>query len=122
MISAFRAKHRLETVAARKKLAEDAADVVTIRSTGHGWCLASDAGCGGQGLYESTRCLACRNGVIDSSHIRVWEGILGHQQELLRTAADCGPSGRRRIERDLAHAERVLGELGVVPETNSDEP
>lgn len=82
-VKAFRAKHRLETVATRKNLAEDTADVVTIRSTGQGWCLASDAGCGGQGLYESTRCLACRNGVIDSSHIRVWEGILGHQQELL---------------------------------------
>src|SRR4051812_24270072 len=50
-VKAFKAKHRLETVATRKKLAEDTADLVNIRATGHGWCLASDAGCGGQGLY-----------------------------------------------------------------------
>jgi hypothetical protein len=70
-VKAFKAKHRLETIATSKKLVEDTADIVTIRSTGHGWCLASDGGCGGQGLYEPTRCLECRNGVIDSSHVRL---------------------------------------------------
>jgi len=112
-IKAFRAKHRLATVATRKKLAEDTSEMVNIRATGHGWCLASDGGCGGQGLYEPTRCLDCRNGVIDSSHVPVWENILAQQRELLVSAADCGPSGTRRIERDLAHAEKVLGDLGV---------
>jgi hypothetical protein len=47
-IKAFRAKHRLATVATRKKLAEDTSELVNIRATGHGWCLASDAGCGGR--------------------------------------------------------------------------
>jgi hypothetical protein len=98
----------------RKKLAEDTAGLVNIRATGHGWCLASDAGCGGQGLYEPTRCLDCRNGVIDSSHVHVWESILAQQRELLVSAADCGPSGSRRIQRDLAHAEKVLGNLGIM--------
>ena len=27
-----------------------------IRATGHGWCLAQEKGCGGAGLYETTRC------------------------------------------------------------------
>jgi hypothetical protein len=112
-IKAFRAKHRLATVPTRRKLAEDTSELVNIRATGHGWCLASDAGCGGQGLYEPTRCLGCRNGVIDSSHIPVWQSILAQQQELLVSAADCGPSGARRIERDLAHAQTVLRDLGV---------
>jgi len=120
-VKAFRAKHRLETVATNKTLAEDTADLVTIRATGHGWCLASDAGCGGQGLYEPTRCLDCRNGVIDSSHVPVWKNILAQQRELLATATDCGPSGRRRIERDLAHSEQVLRELGITSEGRTDE-
>ena len=112
-IKEFRARYRLATMATRKKLADDTSELVNIRATGHGWCLASDAGCGGQGLYEPTRCLGCRNGVIDSSHIPVWQNILAQQRELLVNAADCGPSGSRRIERDLAHAEKVLGDLGV---------
>jgi hypothetical protein len=112
-IKAFRAKHQLATITTRKKLAEDTADLVSIRATGHGWCLASDAGCGGQGLYEPTRCRECRNGVIDSSHVPVWKNILAQGRELHVTAVDCGPSGRRRIERDLAAAEAVLRDLGI---------
>ena len=53
-IKAFRAKQRLATVTTRKKLAEDTADLVNIRATGHGWYLASDAGCGGQGDSRPT--------------------------------------------------------------------
>jgi hypothetical protein len=75
-IKAFRAKHRLATVATRKKLAEGTSELVNIRVTGYGECLASDAGCGGQGVYELTRCLARRNGVIDSSHVPVRKNIL----------------------------------------------
>lgn len=118
-IKTFRAKHRLANVATRRKLAEDTSDLVNIRATGHGWCLASDAGCGGVGLYEPTRCLDCRNGVIDSSHVPVWRGILAQQRELLVQAADCGPSGRARIERDLAHSQTVLRNLGVTLEDSS---
>lgn len=115
-IRAFRAKHRLVTMKSRKKLAEETAEVVNIRATGHGWCLSAGRGCGGQGLYEFTRCRGCSNGVIDSSHIHVWKSIYAHQRELLATAADCGPSGQGRIARDLAEAEAVLRELGVAIE------
>jgi hypothetical protein len=34
-VKAFKAKYRLETVATRKKLAEDTAEVVNIRATAH---------------------------------------------------------------------------------------
>jgi hypothetical protein len=112
-IKAFRAKHRLSSVASRKTLIEDTADLVNIRATGHGWCLASDVGGGGQGLYEPTRCRDCRNGVIDVTHIPVWKNLLTHRRELLVNAADCGPSGKRRVERDLAEAEMVLREFGI---------
>lgn len=112
-IKAFRAKHQLASVTTRRRLIEDTAEVVNIRATGHGWCLASDMGCGGQGLYEPTRCRECRNGVMDDGHVPVWKNILAHQRELLVTAADCGSSGKRRVERDLAEAETVLREFGI---------
>jgi hypothetical protein len=102
-VKAFRAKASLTTLAGRKQLIEETSDLVNIRATGHGWWLASDDGCGGQGLYEPTRCLECRNGLIDSSHIPVWRGILGQQRELLATASDCGLGGHRRIHRDLGN-------------------
>jgi hypothetical protein len=41
--------------------------------------------------------VGCRNGVIDSFHIPVWQNILAQQRELLFNEADCGASGSRRV-------------------------
>lgn len=112
-INAFREKRDLTQLDSRRALAESTADKVMIRGTGHGWCLATDHGCGGQGLYERTRCIDCKNAVIDSSHLPVWQGIYWQQVELLEIAQECGPGGQARIRRDLDGAGRVLKDLGV---------
>lgn len=108
--------NKLESVASRRALAEDTADKIVIRATGHGWCLAQDDGCGGRGLWEKTRCVDCHNAVIDERDIEVWRGIYAQQQELLGLVNELGPGAERRIRRDVEHAARVLRELGVTTE------
>ena len=98
-------------------LAETAAQV-RIRATGHGWCLAQEKGCGGAGLYETTRCVGCKNGVIDQSFADVWRGIYDQQTELL-TIDDAGPAVKQRAERDVQWAHQVMVDLGVLPQASS---
>lgn len=98
-------------------LAETAAQV-RIRATGHGWCLAQEKGCGGAGLYETTRCVGCKNGVIDQSFADVWQGIYEQQTELL-TIDDAGPAVKQRAERDVQWAHQVMVDLGVLPQASS---
>lgn len=97
----------------RKDLIKRTAQSMTIRSTGHSWCLAQDRGCGGVGLYESTSCPTCSNGVIDRSFQAAWQGIYSHQRELLDVADELGPGAVQRVGRDLLEAARVLQDLQV---------
>ncbi len=94
----------------RKELLDTFRDGLSIRATGHSWCLAEGSGCGGQGLFEATRCADCAHGVIDDSHTPIWRGIRAQQQELL-TLDDIGPGGRQRAQAALAKAEHVLATL-----------
>lgn len=112
-IKSFRQKHTLNSVKSRQVLAEETSDKVAIRATGHGWCLAVDTGCGGQGIYERTLCIDCKNGVIDDTHLPIWKGLFDQQVELQKVADQCGPGGKLRIARDLAGAAKVLARLGV---------
>ena len=101
-------------------LAETAAQV-HIRATGHGWCLAQENGCGGAGLYEATRCVGCKNGVIDESFAEIWKGIYEQQTELL-AIDDAGPAVKQRAERDVQWARQVMVDLGVLlpaPDTSN---
>jgi hypothetical protein len=70
----------------------------------------SRTGCGGQGLFEATRCADCGHAVIDDSHVPIWQGIRAQQQELL-ALDDIGPGGRQRVSDALSKAEEVLGSL-----------
>lgn len=97
----------------RKALILETADKLSIRSTGHSWCLAQDDGCGGAGLYERTQCGGCGNGVIDVSFQPVWMEIYRHQTELLDELDDLGPGAGARVRRDLDRAKKVLNDLGV---------
>ena len=97
----------------RKALILETADKLSIRSTGHSWCLAQDDGCGGAGLYERTQCGGCGNGVIDVSFQPVWREIYRHQTELLDELDGLGPGAAARVRRDLDRARKVLTELGV---------
>ncbi|MES2361484.1 MAG: tyrosine-type recombinase/integrase [Pseudomonadota bacterium] len=97
----------------RKALILETADKLSIRSTGHSWCLSQDDGCGGAGLYERTQCGGCGNGVIDMTFQPVWREIYLHQTELLCELADLGPGASARVMRDLDRAKKVLVDLGV---------
>jgi len=99
-------------------LAETAAQV-HVRATGHGWCLAQEKGCGGAGLYEATRCVGCKNGVIDDSFTEIWKGIYAQQTELLNID-DAGPAVKQRAERDVQWARQVMVDLGVLSKMLDD--
>ncbi|MDO9236159.1 MAG: tyrosine-type recombinase/integrase [Aquabacterium sp.] len=113
-------KSRAITLKSRTALLAETAAQVHIRATGHGWCLAQEKGCGGAGLYEATRCVGCKNGVIDESFAEIWKGIYAQQTELL-TIDDAGPAVRQRAERDVQWARQVMVDLGVLltPDTSN---
>ena len=113
-------KLRVIALESRTALLAETAAQVHIRATGHGWCLAQEKGCGGAGLYEATRCVGCKNGVIDESFTETWKGIYAQQTELL-DIDDAGPAVKQRAERDVQWARQVMVDLGVLltPDTSN---
>lgn len=97
----------------RTALIEETSSRISIRSTGHSWCLAQDEGCGGSGIYERGRCGDCHNGLIDSRFAPIWQEAYQHHQELLRDAQELGPGAVKRVEDDLKQAAAILKDLGV---------
>lgn len=98
----------------RTALLAQTAPHANIRATGHGWCIATERGCGGAGLYEATRCPGCKHSVIDENFAATWQDIYLQQQELMKID-DAGPAVRQRAERDLQVALNVISRLGVSP-------
>jgi hypothetical protein len=103
---------RASAVPDRERLVVSTAMQINIRATGHGWCIAQDTGCGGAGLYENTRCVDCKNSVIDAEHFVVWQGIHDQHREML-ALDDLGPVANARIRRDLALSAKVIADFGV---------
>lgn len=68
-------------------------------------------------MYETTRCVGCKNGVIDQSFADVWRGIYDQQNELL-AIDDAGPAVKQRAERDVQWARQVMVDLGVLPQAS----
>jgi site-specific recombinase XerD len=97
----------------RKAMIEETADKLNLRSTGHGWCLAQNEGCGGACLYEWGRCGICNNSLIDDSFKLFWLEVYRHQVELLDEAQELGAGAAERVYRDLERARTVLKDLGV---------
>ena len=91
-----------------------------IRATGHGWCIATERGCGGAGLYEATRCPGCKKSVIDEVFASTWQDIYIQQRELIKIE-DAGPAVRQRAERDLKVALDVINSLGLSPDDDEQE-
>lgn len=98
----------------RAALLAQTAPSANIRATGHGWCIATQRGCGGAGLYEATRCPGCKHSVIDETFAGTWQGIYSQQLELMKIE-DAGPAVKQRAERDLQVALDVLYSLGLSP-------
>jgi site-specific recombinase XerD len=105
----------------RAALLAQTAPHANIRATGHGWCIATERGCGGAGLYEATRCPGCKSSVIDETFASTWQDIYSQQRELIKIV-DAGPAVRQRAERDLQVAFNVISSLGLSPTNDvSDE-
>lgn len=107
-------KMRAIPIKDRAELLDQTAPHANIRATGHGWCIATERGCGGAGLYEATRCPTCKNSVIDEFFAGTWQDIYCQQRELLKIE-DAGPAVRQRAERDLQIALDVITSLGLSP-------
>lgn len=112
---------RASAVPDRERLVANTAMQINIRATGHGWCIAQDSGCGGAGLYESTRCVDCKNSVIDEEHIAMWQGIHEQHREML-DLDDLGPVANERIRRDLALSAKVIADFGVMAHGGASDP
>lgn len=104
----------------RAALLAQTAPHASIRATGHGWCIATERGCGGAGLYEATRCPGCKNSVIDEVFASTWQDIYIQQRELIKIE-DAGPAVRQRAERDLQVALDVITSLGLSPVEEMEE-
>lgn len=102
--------HKPITFASRKEFVSSIRQGLTIRGTGHSWCLAEEDGCGGQGLFEAERCTDCANGVIDENHRKIWRGIREQQDELLQLN-DIGAPALSKVRVALKKAEDVLATL-----------
>lgn len=99
----------------RAALLAQTAPNANIRATGHGWCIATERGCGGAGLYEATRCPGCKHSVIDETFAGTWQAIYSQQLELMKIE-DAGPAVKQRAERDLQVALDVINSLGLSPD------
>ncbi|MEO8154740.1 MAG: tyrosine-type recombinase/integrase [Rhizobacter sp.] len=106
-------RRQLTTLRSRRELAEDTAEIVNIRGTGHAWCLSQFEGCGGTGLWERTQCAPCTDGLIDERHIPAWQAIYSQQRELEVLKPTLGAGAARRIDRDLKRAGDTLRKLGI---------
>ncbi|MCO3708354.1 phage integrase family protein, partial [Pseudomonas aeruginosa] len=107
-------------IKSRAALLAQTAPQANIRATGHGWCLATERGCGGAGLYEATRCPGCKHSVIDEFFAGTWQDIYLQQEELIKIE-DAGPAVKQRAERDLQVAFDVLTSLGLSPLNDASE-
>jgi integrase len=107
----FRGRAEVKTAKDPQALAKAVGEGIFIRGTGHSWCLATTKGCGGEGLYEAIRCTGCGEGVIDQSHLVIWQQVRDQQIEAL-SWSDLGDPAWERTTRHLREAELVLAGLG----------
>lgn len=90
---------RASAVPDRERFVANTVMQINIRATGHSWCIAQDTGYGGAGLHESTRCVDCKNAVIDEEHVEMWRGIHDQHRKMLELD-DLGPVANDRIRRN----------------------
>lgn len=99
-------------VRSMKQLLVATAEAITIRNTGHSWCLSETRDCGGQGVYEPAMCKDCKRGVIDREQGEMWQQIHLENRKLA-SITDCGLAVSQRAERAIKASEEVLSDLGV---------
>lgn len=95
-----------------RQLLEATADSVSLRSTGHAWCMSGTQGCHGQGIYDPNMCGGCSDAIVDESQAGQWQMI--HLDNLrLAAITDCGPAVEVKAKRAVAVSTQVLADLGV---------
>lgn len=102
-----------------KGLLRASAENITIRSTGHSWCMSENGSCIGNGIYESYRCGTCSQGVIDGHFSGTWQRIHLINLRLSRLGS-CGSGAEQHVQRALTASRNVLRELGI-PEPHPSE-
>lgn len=107
-----RPHYLVNTFKNKSRFVQQIGEGMAIRGTGHSWCLAQGAGCGGQGLYEMTRCAGCGDAVIDQSHREVWMALRKQQLEVLDWP-DLGEPMRERCRQQLQRIDMVLSSLSA---------
>lgn len=107
----YRKRDDVKTLKDRRALAATLSEQISIRGTGHSWCLSDGwGGCGGKGLYDMARCGGCGEGLVDDTHKVVWLKLHEQQSELLGLD-DIGPGGRQRVLRDISCIEQILTDI-----------
>lgn len=99
-----------------REMLQHTAEAVTIRSTGHAWCLSGTEGCQGKGVYDPAMCASCSQAVIDREQATAWQMI--HLENLqLAAIMDCGPAVAQKADRAIKRSAQVLEDLGVLVPT-----
>jgi integrase len=113
-IISYRSKNEsIQLFNSRAEMAEKLSDTIHIRSTGHSWCTSDRSACGGQSVIEATRCVNCKDSIIEKKrHAEFFKGMYLQQLEL-RQIDDIGPAGQQRVERDIEHCEQVLNKFNM---------
>jgi len=109
-ITQFKRRGKVKISQDMPTLLNQISDSVFVRGTGHSWCLASGAGCGGDGLYDAIQCVSCDSAVIDKSHLPLWRGIKAQHIEIL-TLDEAGGAIKARAHEYIAQAEAIIKKL-----------
>ncbi|MBD2860318.1 hypothetical protein IB286_15080 [Spongiibacter sp. KMU-158] len=121
LISYRSSSEAVRTFSSRAEMAEKISDTIHLRSTGHSWCTSDNSGCGGRSSIESTRCVECKDSIIEKDRHGEYFNQLHLQQIELLNIDDIGPVGKQRVERDLRRCESVLRDLGLFDGAASNE-
>lgn len=106
----FRKGQSIQIFDSRQALVSSIEPTVRIRGTGHGYCLSSRSGCGGEAPNEATRCAGCSNSIITREHSDVWRELYCHTRELL-ALPDLSAQEVSRLQRDLKEMASVISDL-----------
>jgi len=85
---------------------------LVVRANGHTWCISTPVQtCGGQGLYDASKCSGCSSSVVTEEKRNVWE-LLAQQMLEVQQLGDTGPVGRQLVERSLEEYDAILQPFG----------
>lgn len=108
------------TLKSRRALAESLSEGLTIRPTGHSWCVAAGAPpCGGRGLYDAAECASCDGAVVTAKEIPIWLGLASQLVEA-EQLNDCGPGGAQTLNKSLRSFDAILKPFGLSVETTRE--